>query len=56
MDKGGSREELLAAPEALVPPEAYGTAEHRGSRTGEGRAPRPPWVALGPSSVGIPGP
>lgn len=56
MDKGGSREELLVAPEALVLPEASGTGEHQRSRTGEGWAPRLPWVALGPSSVGIPGP
>lgn len=56
MDKGGLREELLAASKALVLLGASWTAERQGGWTGEGQVPRPPCVAFGPSSVGIPGP
>ena len=42
MDKGGLREELLAASEASVPPEASWTAERPGAWMGAGRASAPP--------------
>ena len=56
MDKRGLREELLAASKALVLLQVSWTAERQGGWTGEGQVPRLPCVALGPSSVGIPGP